>query len=105
MSDLARRPGGLTHEELGRHRARVFVGQRCALGSSLVVPLWLLWKEYQEFGCQKGFEAEAIHLRRLLDEVPWAEVVERPHARGRLKTIVRGVGMLPTAPGTGPLGQ
>lgn len=96
MSQLARRPGGLTADQLGRHRARIFVGERCALGETLVVPLWTVWKEYQAFADRMGFTAEAVHLRRLLDEAPWAEVVERPQARGRLKTIVRGLGLLPS---------
>lgn len=98
MSALSRRPSGLSRDQLGFHRARVFVGQRCALGPTLVVPLWTVWKEYQAFGQRNGFEAEACHLRRLLDEAPWAEVRERPEARGRLKTIVMGVGLRPTAP-------
>lgn len=98
MSALSRRPGGLTRDELGRHRARVFIGQRCVLGRSLVVPLWTVWKEYEAFGLRNGFVAEAGHLRALLDDAEWAEVVERPQARGRLKTIVRGVGLRPTAP-------
>ena len=95
MGELARRPAGLTRDELGRHYARVFVGRRCALGPSLVVPLWTVWKEYEAFLTRNGLEARAIDLRRLLDEAPWAKVVERPHARGRLKTIVKGVGLLP----------
>lgn len=99
MSALSRRPSGLSQDALGAHRARVFVGQRCRLGPTLVVPLWLLWKEYEAFGARNGFEARACDLRRLMDEAPWAEVVERPHARGRLKTVVRGVGM--TAPDGG----
>lgn len=100
MSDplLARRPGGQTAEQAGIHRARVFVGRRCVLGHTLVCPLWTVWQEYQAFGERNGFEAEAGHLRRLLDAAPWAEVVERPKARGRLKTIVRGMGLKPNGP-------
>lgn len=98
MADLARRPAGLTRDELGRHCARAFVSARCSVGSTLVVPLWTVWKEYEAFAERSGVEARAIDLRRLLDEAPWAQVVERPQARGRLKTIVRGMGLLPTAP-------
>lgn len=95
---LARRPAGMGRADLGQHRARTFVGQRCVLGPSLVVPLWTLWQEYQAFGARNGFEAEAADLRRLLDEAPWARVVERPKARGRLKTVVHELGLKPTAP-------
>jgi hypothetical protein len=86
-------------DTLGLHRARVFVGHRCALGETLVVPIWTVWKEYQAFGARNGFQARAKDLRRLFDEAPWATVVERPQARGRLKTIVVGVGLRPVAPG------
>jgi hypothetical protein len=84
---------------VGRHRARVFVGQRCVLGETLVVPLWTVWKEYEAFGSRNGFVARARDLRLLFDEAPWATVLERPQARGRLKTVVCGVGLRPTAPG------
>lgn len=90
---ISRRPAGLTRDELGLHCARVFIGARCSLGPTLVMPLWLLWKEYEAAGAEEGFEARAIDLRRLLDAAPWAEVRERPHARGRLKAIVSGVGL------------
>lgn len=103
MSQLDRRPSGLSQDELGLHQARVFIGQRCKLGDTLVVPLWTLWKEFQAFGVRNGFQANPRLLRRLLDEAPWAEVVERPRARGRLKTIVNGVGLLPQAPIRDPL--
>lgn len=93
MSSLSRRPAGLTGDDLGLHRARVFVGQRCVLGATLVVPLWTVWKEYQAFGVRNGFEAEAVHLRRLMEEASWAEVVDRPNARGLLKALVKGVGL------------
>lgn len=99
MSELARHPGGLSRDDVGRHYARTFVGRRCALGPTLVVPLWTVWKEYEAFMARNGREARAIDLRRLLDEAPWAEVVERPMARGKLKTIVRGLGLRPTASG------
>lgn len=97
MSVLSRRPAGLTDDELGRHRARVFLGQACVLGPSLVVPLRTLWECYQTWCADRSVPADSGHLRALLDEAPWAEVVERPLARGRLKTIVRGVGVRPTA--------
>lgn len=95
MGDLARRPSGLTAKELGHHRARVFVGRHCVLGPTLVIPLWTVWQSYQGFASRNGFDPEASHLRSLLDEAPWAEVVERPQARGRLKTIVKGLGLKP----------
>ena len=94
---LARRPGGLKGRDLDGHRARCFVGQRCVLGSSLVVPGMILWHEFQKYGGDNGFRACAAALRQLLDQSPWAEVVERPEARGRFKSIVRGVGLKPTA--------
>lgn len=97
MTALERRPSGLTRDELGEHYARVFVGRRCALGPTLVVPLWLVWKEYEAFAARNGFQGRAKDLRQLLDAAPWAEVVERPQARGRLKTIVKGVGLRPAA--------
>ncbi len=74
-------------------RARVFIGQCCALGPTLVMPTWVLWTEFKAFGQRNGFPACSASLRGLLDEAPWAEVVERPEARGRFKSIVRGVGM------------
>ena len=87
---------------LDAHRARVFVGRRCVLGASLVMPTWLLWKEFEAFGRENGFAACSAALRGLLDEAPWAEVVERPEARGRFKSIVRGVGMAaPRSPTSG----
>jgi hypothetical protein len=93
---LSRRSAGLKGADLDRHRARCFIGQRCVLGSSLVVPTMILWRQFKEYGEANGFEACARSLRSLLDEVPWAEVVERPEARGRFKSIVRGVGIRPT---------
>lgn len=94
---LSRRPGGLTEEELGRHRARVFLGKHAVLGPTLVIPLWTVWQAYQGFAERNDFKPVAADLRSLLDEAPWAEVVERPLARGKLKTIVRGLGLRPTA--------
>lgn len=93
MQSLERRPSGLTKQELAEHRARVFLGTRCVLGTTLVMPLWLLWKEYEAWGQASGFTPTARELRKLLDEAPWAEVEERPNARGRFKSIVKGVGM------------
>lgn len=94
---LARRPSGLTRAELGEHRARCFIGQQCVLGSSLVVPGMVLWRAFLSYGQANGFKADPAALRSLLDRAPWAEVVERPQARGKLKSIVRGVGLKPTA--------
>lgn len=94
MADPRRRPAGLTPWELAEHYARCFVGQRCVLGSTLVVPFEVLFASYQGW-CRTELEAwvpSRRELRDLLDKAPWAEVVDRPHARGALKTIVRGVG-------------
>jgi hypothetical protein len=104
-TQLSRRPAGLKGRDLGVHRARVFVGQRCVLGSTLVVPTMVLWREFQTWAAANGFEPCAAALRQLLDTSPWAEVVERPEARGRFKSIVRGVGMKPTAPPGAPPGH
>jgi hypothetical protein len=95
--ELTRRPAGLTKAELDEHHARVFVGQCCVLGSSLVMPTMLLWRAFKAFGDRNGFVACSGALRRLLDDAPWAEVVEMPHARGHLKSIVKGVGMMDRA--------
>jgi hypothetical protein len=95
MPELSRRPAGLKGAELDRHRARCFIGQRCVLGSSLVVPTKWLWREFQRYGRENGFVACSAALRSLLDDAPWAEVAEHPEARGRLKSITRGVGLRP----------
>ena len=100
MADPRRRPGGLTPWELAEHYARCFVGQRCVLGPTLVVPFEVLFASYQDW-CRTELEAwvpSRRELRDLLDAAPWAEAVDRPRARGALKTIVRGVGCAPVAP-------
>jgi hypothetical protein len=105
-AQLNRRPAGLKGPELATHVARCFIGQRCALGSSLVIPTMLLWHEFQRWAKENGEHACSAALRRLLDEAPWAEVVDRPEARGRFKSIVRGVGVRPsTAREDPPSGQ
>jgi hypothetical protein len=102
MVSLEDRPGGLTLSELQEHRARVYVGRRCVLGSTLVVPLWTVWIDFQGFAKRNGFQADARALRSVFDKASWAEVIERPQARGKLKTIVKGVGIKPMVPQASP---
>lgn len=92
MTDPQRRPSGRVE---GGFFVRAFVGARCSLGSTLVVPMRTLWDCYRDWCAEQGVEASSADLRRTLDDAPWAEVVERPQARGRLKTVVRGVGVRP----------
>lgn len=84
----------------GLAMARLFVGRRCVLGATLVVPLGVLWREYRAWASSIGAEGavQAADLRTALEVAPWANVVSRPHARGRFKTLVEGVGLRPTAP-------
>lgn len=91
---LSRRPSGLTPPQLGEHYARVFVGERCTLGPTLVMPLRLLWREYRPWAVHRGWTPTAQELRSLLESVPWAEVQERG-GRGRFRTVVLGVGLRP----------
>lgn len=107
MGDPLRRPGGLTPWELAERHARRFVGQRCVLGATLVVPLEVLFRSYQAWCLAQGdgWVPSRRELRDLLDKSPWAEVADSPRARGDLKAIVRGVGCRPMAPSSCPTGQ
>jgi hypothetical protein len=72
-----------------------FIGHRCKLGPTLVVPAMVLWQEFRQWSPKR---ATAHGLRAALDLAPWVTVQERPHARGRLKAVVLGVGFKATAP-------
>lgn len=83
-------------ESLAEAQVRKFIGERCALGLSLVIPLRVLWRSYKEWCEEWGLEADAGELRDFLLARSWAEVVG-PRGTGSIRTIVRGVGLLPTA--------
>ena len=83
-------------ESLAEAQVRKFVGERCTLGVSLVIPLRVLWRSYKEWCEEWGLEADAGELRDFLLTRSWAEVVG-PRGSGAIRTIVRGVGLLPTA--------
>ncbi len=89
---LARRPSGLTPQQLGEHHARVFIGERCVLGSTLVMPLRFLWRAYKPWCLQRDWTPTVNELRSLLEASPWAAVEERG-GRGRFRTVVLGVGL------------
>lgn len=74
-------------------QVRAFVGSRCALGPTLVVPLRVLWHEYRDWCVRTGHEARPQDLRAELERAPWARVQER--AFGLLRTVVHGVGVRP----------
>lgn len=74
-------------------RVRAFVGARCCLGSTLVVPLRVLWHEYRDYCATRGEVANAQDLRSALEAAPWARVEQR--AFGLLRTVVHGVGVKP----------
>jgi hypothetical protein len=82
----------LAVEEHHVELARRFIGARCQLGATLVVPMGVLWREF------KGWtpNASAEGLRAALELAPWAAVVERPRARGRFRTVVMGIGFRAT---------
>lgn len=94
MNNLARHPAGFTKAEQGQHRARTFIGQRCVIGASLVVPAWPLWIAYEQYCRENGLlDGNPKELRALIDSSPWGEWIELPNARGKLKAIVKGVGL------------
>lgn len=72
--------------------ARRFVGQRCLLDPQLVVPMRLLWIEFRKWSKLRGHHPSAIALRLLFEASPWARVEER-EGRGRIRTVVHGVGI------------
>lgn len=91
----ARRPSGMTFEERQVYMAKLFIGQRCVLGASLVMPLRLLWREYLHWcTTYHDYNPHAGTFRRVLEEAPWACVEERS-GRGTFKTVVMGVGLKP----------
>ena len=83
-------------ESLAEAQVRKFIGERCTLGVSLVIPLRVLWRGYKEWCEEWGLEADAGELRDFPLTRSWAEVVG-PRGSGAIRTIVRGVGLLPTA--------
>lgn len=103
MRDISRRPAGLKGKALDISCVRVFIGKRCILGPTLVVPMRTLFDEYSAWCKLQGISPDSAAFRAVLDEAAWATVVERPEARGRLKAIVQGVGVRPTAPNPDPL--
>lgn len=70
--------------------ANRFLGLRCAFGRSLVIPMRVLWREYRRWSPS----ASAVGLRVALELQPTVAVVENPSARGRLKTLVLGIGVM-----------
>jgi hypothetical protein len=101
LEALSAHPSGLTPIERGHHYARTFIGSRCVLGRTLVVPFEVLFLEYRAWiRAANGWVAGRRELREVLDGAPWAKVVDRPKARGHLKAVVMGVGVAPMAPGT-----
>lgn len=92
----------MTAEDLGADEAtreqlvmaRRFVGQRCLLDPQLVVPMRLLWRGFQDWSRPHGLRPSAVALRLLLDASPWARV-EELRGRGRIRTVVHGLGLRP----------
>jgi hypothetical protein len=103
MRDLNRRPAGVRGYELNKSCARIFFGNCCTLGPTLVVPMRTLFDEYSAWCKRNDIKPDSSAFRAVLDEAHWATIVERPEARGRLKAIVQGVGVRPTAPNPDPL--
>lgn len=66
---------------------RRFIGERCVLHPALVLPLRVLWRDYQAWG---GTSVQ--DLKFLLDESPWARVTE-PKGKGLIRVVVHGVGL------------
>lgn len=95
MRDINRRPAGLKGKGLDESCFRAFVGQRCVLGPTLVVPMRTLFDEYASWCLTMRIEPSSAAFRAVLDDAAWATVIERPEARGRFKAIVQGVGILP----------
>lgn len=71
--------------------ARRFVGQRCRLDPQLIVPMRLLWINFQGWSRPLGVKPSAVALRSLLEAAPWARVEELA-GRGRIRVMVHGVG-------------
>lgn len=90
-----RRPSGLTVSETNGLIFRQFVHDRCALGESLVVPLMILWHEFEEYSEDLDWFGSAAHFRSALEKAPWCTVENRPNARGKFKTVVMGLGVQP----------
>lgn len=76
-------------------RVREFVGQRCVLGSTLVCPIRLLFYAYRDWCQEHGHEdPRPEELVSVLEKATWAHVSE-PRGRGRLRVVVKGVGVRP----------
>jgi len=72
-------------------RALRFIGERCVIGPNLVVPLRVLWREYERWADEQALpDPQPRDLKAALD-APWATVSE-PKGRGRMRTVVHGVG-------------
>jgi hypothetical protein len=85
---------GATEAERSAAQVRLWVGVRCALGPTLVVPLRLLWRDYSLWCQAEGHRpAPAAAFKTALADCPWATVVDRPNARGRFRSLVQGVGL------------
>lgn len=93
-ANLNRRPSG-SDQFLDEQCFKAFLSQRCVLGPTLVVPMRTLFSEYQGWCLTMKIDASSKAFRSVLDNASWAEVVERPEARGRFKAIVKGIGIMP----------
>lgn len=82
------------YEADGTLQAKVFIGEKCVLGRTLVVPLRVLYKEYEAWCKEKGIRANVYDLKNTLADVPWAKVVG-PRGKGLIRTVVEGVGIAP----------
>lgn len=75
-------------------RARLYIGLRCVLHPALVVPLRVMFRDYQAW-CREAPDMPSPHpadLKMVLEEAPWARVVG-PRGRGLIRVVVHGVGL------------
>lgn len=71
---------------------RRFVGQKCVLSPQLIIPMRLIWAGYRKWAKDIGLVPNAGALRAVLEASPWCRVEERA-ARGRIRTVVHGLGL------------
>lgn len=87
---------GATREEVCDAVVRLYIGRRCALGRTLVMPLRLLWRDYS-LAILNDSDLRPMSAKEFRDAIarsPWASVEERG-GTGRFRTVVLGVGVRP----------